>query len=65
MPTEPEEVTALIDSPKAFEEAGVKVKEKTGNHLLIVLMHSDLLDGAETTFLNPKGELLMRGRKRR
>ena len=30
LPTDPDEVAALINSPEAFEEAGLKVKEKTG-----------------------------------
>ncbi len=61
LPTEPEEVTALINSPKAFEEAGVKVKEKTGKVFIdsIEMAFRAYLDGAETTFLNSKGELLI------
>ncbi|OCA83403.1 ABC transporter substrate-binding protein [Bacillus sp. FJAT-27986] len=61
LPTDPEEVATLINSPKAFEEAGVKVKEKTGKVFIdsIEMAFRAYLDGAETTFLNSKGELLI------
>lgn len=61
LPTDPEEVAASINSPTAFEEAGLKVKEKTGKVFIdsIEMAFRAYLDGAETTFLNPKGELLL------
>lgn len=61
LPTDPDEVAALINSPAAFEEAGLKVKEKTGKVFVdsIEMAFRAYLDGAETTFLNSKGELIV------
>lgn len=61
LPTEPEEVTNLISTPKAFEEAGIKVKEKTGKPFVdsIEMAFRAYLDAAQETFLNPEGELLL------
>ena len=61
LPTEPEEVTSLINSPEAFEKAGVQVKEKTGKMFIdsIDMAFRAYLDGAEETFLSPEGELLI------
>lgn len=61
LPTEPEEVAALINSPAAFEEAGLKMKEKTGKPFVdsIEMAFRAYLDAAQETFLNPKGELLI------
>lgn len=61
LPTEPEKVSALINSPEAFEKAGLQVKEKTGKVFIdsIEMAFRAYLDGAETTFLNSKGELLI------
>ena len=61
LPTDPEEVAALIDSPAAFEEAGLQVKEKTGKPFVdsIDMAFRAYLDGAETTFLSPEGKLLI------
>ncbi|KQL22095.1 sugar transporter [Cytobacillus solani] len=61
LPTEPDEVTNLISSPKAFEEAGLKVKEQTGKPFIdsIEMAFRAYLDAAEETFLNPEGELLL------
>lgn len=59
LPTEPEEVAALINSPKAFEEAGLKVKEKTGMPFVdsIEMAFRAYLDAAETAYLTPDNEL--------
>lgn len=61
LPTEPEEVASLINSPEEFEKAGVQVKEKTGKVFIdsIEMAFRAYLDGAEETFLNPQGELLI------
>lgn len=61
LPTDPEKVAALINSPAAFEEAGLKVKEKTGKPFIdsIEMAFRAYLDAAQETFLNPKGELLL------
>lgn len=62
LPTNPDEVTALINSPAAFEEAALQVKEKTGKPFVdsIEMAFRAYLDGAKETFLNPKGELLIK-----
>ena len=59
LPTEPEEVAALINSPKAFEEAGIQVKEKTGMPFVdsIEMAFRAYLDAAETAYLTPDNEL--------
>ncbi|MGF7015348.1 cellobiose transport system substrate-binding protein [Ornithinibacillus bavariensis] len=59
LPTEPEEVAELINSPKAFEEAGLKVKEKTGMPFVdsIEMAFRAYLDAAETAYLTPDNEL--------
>lgn len=61
LPTEPDEVAKLINSPKAFEEAGIKIKEQTGKPFIdsIEMAFRAYLDAAEETFLNPEGELLL------
>lgn len=61
LPTEPDEVASLISSPKAFEEAGLKVKEQTGKPFVdsIEMAFRAYLDAAQETFLNPEGELLL------
>lgn len=61
LPTEPDEVASLINSPKAFEEAGLKVKEQTGKPFIdsIEMAFRAYLDAAKETFLNPEGELLL------
>ena len=61
LPTEPEEVANLINSPKAFEEAGLKVKEQTGKPFIdsIEMAFRAYLDAAQETFLNPEGELIL------
>lgn len=63
LPTEPDEVAKLINSPKAFEEAGIKIKEQTGKPFIdsIEMAFRAYLDAAEETFLNPEGELLLEG----
>ncbi|MCM3112650.1 ABC transporter substrate-binding protein [Lederbergia lenta] len=61
LPTEPEEVAALIDSPEAFKDAGLKVKEKTGKPFVdsIEMAYRAYLDASVDTYLNPEGELLI------
>lgn len=61
LPTDPAEVEALIDSPEAFKEAGLQVKEKTGKPFVdsIEMAYRALLDPAVETYLNPEGELLL------
>ncbi|WP_420541738.1 ABC transporter substrate-binding protein [Guptibacillus spartinae] len=61
LPTEPDKVEALIDSPEAFKEAGMKVKEETGKPFVdsIEMAYRAYLDASEKTYLNPDGELLL------
>ncbi|MFC4321270.1 ABC transporter substrate-binding protein [Litchfieldia salsa] len=61
LPTDPEEVTALINSPEAFKEAGIKVKEATGKPFVdsIEMAFRAKLDPAVETYLNPEGELIL------
>lgn len=61
LPTDPAEVAALINSPEAFKEAGLKVKEKTGKPFVdsIEMAYRAYLDPAVETYLNPEGELLI------
>lgn len=59
LPTDPEEVEALITAPKEFEEAGLKVKEATGMPFIdsIEMAFRAYLDAAETAYLTPDNEL--------
>lgn len=61
LPTDPAEVAALIHTPEAFQEAGLQVKEKTGKPFVdsIEMAYRAYLDASESTYLNPKGELLL------
>jgi len=61
LPTEPAEVEALINSPEAFKEAGLQVKEKTGKPFVdsIEMAYRAYLDSAVETYLNPDGELIL------
>ncbi|WP_226669235.1 ABC transporter substrate-binding protein [Metabacillus litoralis] len=61
LPTEPAEVEALINSPEAFKEAGLQVKEKTGKPFVdsIEMAYRALLDPAVEQYLNPEGELIL------
>ncbi|WP_409305997.1 ABC transporter substrate-binding protein [Peribacillus sp. SCS-155] len=61
LPTDPAEVSSLIDSPEAFEKAGVQLKEKTGKPFVdsIEMAYRAYLDAAQETYLNPEGELLL------
>ncbi|WP_404455450.1 extracellular solute-binding protein [Virgibacillus necropolis] len=61
LPTDPVEVAALIDSPEAFKEAGLQVKEKTKKPFVdsIEMAYRAYLDPAVETYLNPEGELLI------
>ncbi|WP_404802199.1 ABC transporter substrate-binding protein [Bacillus infantis] len=61
LPTEPAEVESLINSPEAFQEAGIQLKEKTGKPFVdsIEMAYRAYLDAAESTYLNPDGELLL------
>ncbi|MFD2215152.1 ABC transporter substrate-binding protein [Metabacillus endolithicus] len=61
LPTEPAEVEALINSPEAFKEAGLQVKEKTGKPFVdsIEMAYRALLDPSVEQYLNPDGELIL------
>lgn len=61
LPTDPTEVASLINSPEAFKEAGLKVKEATGKPFVdsIEMAYRALLDPAVETYLNPEGELIL------
>ncbi len=61
LPTEPAEVESLINSPEAFKEAGMKLKEETGKPFVdsIEMAYRAYLDASEKTYLNPDGELLL------
>lgn len=61
LPTEPEEVEALITSPESFEQAGLQVKEKTGLFFIdsIEMAFRAYLDAADPAFLTPDNELLL------
>jgi len=59
LPTDPDEVASLINSPKAFEEAGLKINEKTGMPFVdsIEMAYRAYLDAAKTAYLTPDNEL--------
>lgn len=61
LPTEPSEVSAMINSPEAFKEAGLQVLEETGKPFVdsIEMAFRAYLDASEETYLNPEGELLI------
>ncbi len=61
LPTDPEEVASLINSPEAFKEAGVKVKEATGKPFVdsMEMAYRAYLDAAVESYLNPDGELIL------
>ncbi|MDQ0154622.1 cellobiose transport system substrate-binding protein [Robertmurraya andreesenii] len=61
LPTEPEEVASLINSPEAFEQAGLQVKEKTGLFFIdsIEMAFRAYLDAADPALLSPDNELLL------
>lgn len=61
LPTDPAEVESLINSPEAFKEAGLKVKEATGKPFVdsMEMAFRAYLDASEETYLNPEGELLL------
>ncbi|MGM0843704.1 MAG: ABC transporter substrate-binding protein [Bacillota bacterium] len=61
LPTDPEEVSALINSPEAFKEAGVKLKESTGKPFVdsMEMAYRAYLDASAETYLNPEGELIL------
>lgn len=61
LPTDPTEVATLINSPEAFQNAGLQVKEKTGKPFVdsIEMAYRAYLDASEETYLNPEGELLI------
>ncbi len=61
LPTDPEKVSALINSPEAFKEAGMKVKKETGKPFIdsIEMAYRAYLDASQKTYLNPDGELLL------
>lgn len=59
LPTDPEEVATLINSPEEFEKAGLQVKEKTGKPFVdsIEMAFRAYLDAAGTAYLTPDNEL--------
>ncbi|WP_453996126.1 ABC transporter substrate-binding protein [Bacillus nitroreducens] len=59
LPTDPDEVAALINSPEAFEEAGLQIKEKTGKPFVdsIEMVYRAYLDAAQSAYLTPDNEL--------
>ncbi|TXC91079.1 extracellular solute-binding protein [Metabacillus litoralis] len=61
LPTDPAEVEALINSPEAFKDAGIQVKEKTGKPFVdsMEMAYRAYLDAANESHLNPEGELLL------
>lgn len=61
LPTDPEEVAALIDSPEALKEAAIQVKEQTGKPFVdsMEMAYRAYLDAAPESHLNPDGELLI------
>ncbi|WP_273129563.1 ABC transporter substrate-binding protein [Metabacillus sp. HB246100] len=61
LPTEPAEVEALINTPEAFKEAGLQVKEKTGKPFVdsIEMAYRAYLDPAVESYLNPEGEVII------
>ncbi|WP_075983459.1 ABC transporter substrate-binding protein [Bacillus massilinigeriensis] len=61
LPTDPDEVSKLINTPQAFEEAGSKVKEKTGKPFVdsIEMAFRAYLDAADEAYLSPDNELLL------
>lgn len=61
LPTDPDEVSALINSPNALKEAAKKVKETTGKPFVdsMEMAYRAYLDAAPNSHLNPDGELLI------
>lgn len=59
LPTDPQEVANLINSPEAFEKAGLQVKEKTKLPFVdsIEMAYRAYLDSAETAYLTPDNKL--------
>ncbi|WP_186577101.1 ABC transporter substrate-binding protein [Aquibacillus kalidii] len=60
LPTEPAEVEALINSPEAFKEAGLQVKDKTGKPFVdsMEMAYRAYLDAAPELYLNTDGEFI-------
>lgn len=60
LPTDPDEVSTLIDSPEALKDAAIAVKEKTGKPFVdsMEMAYRAYLDAAPETHLNPEGELI-------
>lgn len=61
LPTEPEEVSALISSPESFKEAALTIKEKTGKPMVasMEMMYRAKLDTLEESYFDPEGNLLI------
>ncbi|WP_099159053.1 ABC transporter substrate-binding protein [Virgibacillus ndiopensis] len=61
LPTEPDEVEALIQTKEDFIEAGKQIKEKTGKPLLdsMEMAYRAVIDGAEESFFDKEGNLLI------
>lgn len=59
LPTDPQEVANLINSPEAFEKAGLQVKEKTKLPFVdsIEMAYRAYLDSAKTAYLTPDNKL--------
>lgn len=61
LPTDPDDVSALIDSAEALKEVAVQVKEETGKPFVdsMEMAYRAYLDAAPESHLNPEGELLI------
>lgn len=61
LPTEPEEVEALIQSKDDFIKVGEQVKEKTDKPMVdsMEMAYRGIIDGAEESFFNEAGDLLI------
>lgn len=61
LPTDPEEVSALIATPKDFKEAAIKIKEKTGKPMVasMEMMYRAQLDALEESYFDAEGNLMI------
>ncbi|MBY0099176.1 extracellular solute-binding protein [Mesobacillus maritimus] len=61
LPSDPAEVASLINSPEAFQEAGLQVKDKTGKPFVdsIEMAYRAYLDAAQISYFNPDGTLAL------
>ncbi len=60
LPTDPDEVSALINSPEALKDAAIVVKEETGKPFVdsMEMAYRAYLDSAPESHLNTEGELI-------